>query len=292
MTEADYTADGYITQKTGDTGTIRKDTPAEARFVNTRDTYGDLTVTKCVDGNACDKTKEFAFTVTLGNNGINGTFGGMTFKDGVAAFTLKDGERVTAEDLPNGVAYTVTENADGYTETKTGDTGTIVGNETKTAAFTNTLNTYGNLTVFKTVSGNAASTTKEFDFTVTLSDNSVSGTYGDMTFADGIAKLTLKHGESKTAKDLPNGVSYKVVESNYTGYTVTKTGDTGTIEGGKTAVVNFVNTRNDYGLGVIPKTGDSSNLMGWILLVLAAAVVMVVTIVTGKRRKYNGKYSK
>ena len=290
VVESNYT--GYTVTKTGDTGTIRKDTPAEARFVNTRDTYGDLTVTKCVDGNACDKTKEFAFTVTLGNNGINGTFGGMTFKDGVAAFTLKDGERVTAEDLPNGVAYTVTENADGYTETKTGDTGTIVGNETKTAAFTNTLNTYGNLTVFKTVSGNAASTTKEFDFTVTLSDNSVSGTYGDMTFADGIAKLTLKHGESKTAKDLPNGVSYKVVESNYTGYTVTKTGDTGTIEGGKTAVVNFVNTRNDYGLGVIPKTGDSSNLMGWILLVLAAAVVMVVTIVTGKRRKYNGKYSK
>ena len=39
----------------------------------------------------------------------------MTFQDGVAAFTLKDGESKTAKGLPSGVGYTVAEaRVDGY----------------------------------------------------------------------------------------------------------------------------------------------------------------------------------
>ena len=65
-----------------------------------------------------------------------------------------------------------------------------------------------------------------------------------MTFVDGVAEFTLKHGESKKAPGLPNGVGYTVVESDNSGYTVTKTGDTGSIIGGETVTAAFTNTKN------------------------------------------------
>lgn len=85
---------------------------------------------------------------------------------------------------------------------------------------TNTLN-HGDLTVSKTVTGDHGETEKDFHFTVTLSDTSVNGTYGDMTFQNGVAAFTLKHTESKTAAGLPAGISYEVAEEeagkdNYT----------------------------------------------------------------------------
>lgn len=103
----------------------------------------------------------------------------------------------------------------------------------------------GNLTVSQTVSGNKGDTAHEFAFTVTLSDTSLNGVYGDMTFKDGVASFTLKHGESVTAEKLPAGISYTVEESNNEGYTVTKTGDTGIIEDGATASALFKNYKNE-----------------------------------------------
>ena len=259
--EADYRNDGYVTEKTGDTGAIDENTPAVASFTNTRDTYGDLTVSKTISGNAADATKEFAFTVTLSDTTISGTYGDMTFENGVATFTLKGGESKTASSLPNGVGYAVTENdysGDGYVTVKTGDTGAIVGDETQTAAFTNTRNAEGSLTVAKTVEGNDADTSKEFSFTVTLSDTTISGTYGDMTFENGVATFTLKGGERKTASGLPNSVGYTVEEADYSsdGYVTTKTGDTGTIPGGGTVTAAFVNTKNTVVPPSPPRTGN------------------------------------
>ena len=79
----------------------------------------------------------FSFKVTLSDTTINGEYGGMTFTDGVATFTLKDGGSKSATDLPTGITYEVEEEtADGFVTTKTGETGTI--SKTKsTAAFTN-----------------------------------------------------------------------------------------------------------------------------------------------------------
>ena len=62
---------------------------------------------------------------------------------------------------------------------------------------------HGNLSVAKTVAGNNGDTSKAFNFTVTLSDTGINGTFGDMTFANGVATFVLKHGESKTAVGLP-----------------------------------------------------------------------------------------
>ena len=74
---------------------------------------GNLTVKKQVYSG--DRQRDFSFTVTLDDKSINGICGDMTFQDGVAAFTLKDGESKTAKGLPSGVGYTVAEaRVDGY----------------------------------------------------------------------------------------------------------------------------------------------------------------------------------
>ena len=244
-------------------------------------------MSKTLSGNDTDSTKDFTFTIKL-NTALSGTYSGVVFTNGEATITLKGGESKTIEGLPNGTGYTVTEadySADGYENSNpNGYTGTIDENTPAVAAFTNTRNTYGNLTVTKTVDGNAGSTTKEFSFTVTLKDTSISGTYGDMTFVNGVATFTLTDGSSKTATGLPNGVGYTVVEADYSadGYVTTKSGDTGTIVDDKTATAAFTNTRSS-----VPKTGDNSNMTLWFSLMGISVLGMISTlfIKTNKRRK-------
>lgn len=107
----------------------------------------------------------------------------------------------------------------------------------------------GNLTVSKIVSGSSASNTKEFAFTVTLDDKTISGTYGDMVFENGVANFTLKTGESKTTSNLPAGVTYEVVEqeANTDGYTTSSVGETGAIQANKTAEAIFNNHKDSSG---------------------------------------------
>ncbi len=259
--ETDYSGEGYGTTPSSlsESGTIDETTPSEAVFTNTRNTYGDLTVTKTIAGNAPDASKDFSFTVTLSDNTITGVYGDMTFNAGIATFSLKGGESARAVDLPNGVHYTVTEEnytSDGYITTSTGATGTIVGNDEKTAAFTNTRDAYGNLIVWKRLDGNDTDSTKDFNFTVTLDDNTVNGTFGDVEFTNGVATFTLKGNETKSIRDLPNGMGYKVVEDDYSaeGYVTTKIRDEGTIIENASAVARFTNTRNTYGDLIVTKS--------------------------------------
>lgn len=105
---------------------------------------------------------------------------------------------------------------------------------------------HGNLSVAKTVAGNNGDTSKAFNFTVTLSDTGINGTFGDMNFANGVATFVLKHGESKTAVDLPAGITYTVTEAeaDKDGYTTTSVNASGSIIKDDTAAVTFTNTRN------------------------------------------------
>ena len=209
-------------------------------------------MTKKVEGEGGDRTKDFHFTVTLGalsdGTKVNGTYGDMTFTDGVAKFTLRDGESKTASNLPVGVSYTVEEEStEGYTTTLTGANGTIAANTTAEAVITNTI-IPGSLTVTKKVEGEGGDRTKDFHFTVTLgalSDGTkVNGTYGDMTFTDGVAEFTLCDGESKTAGNLPVGISYTVTEEGAEDYTATSTDAEGIIRPGATMTVVFTNFKD------------------------------------------------
>ena len=185
-TEITYTvteaaADGFIiATKTGDTGTI-SETKSEAKFTNEKDEGGLIISKSVVSPLAADHNLKFDFTVTLDDDTINGTYGDLTFTNGVAEVELADGETATSTGLPKGINYTVTETANNlFTTIKTGDTGTI-GDNAATAEFTNTRKT-GKLTVSKAlVSDLAADASKEFSFTVTLGDNTITGTYPSQT---------------------------------------------------------------------------------------------------------------
>lgn len=152
---------------------------------------------------------------------------------------------------------------------------------------TNELKT-GNLTVSKTVLGEHADLEQNFEFTVTLSDTSVNGMYGDIEFINGTATFVLKHGESKTAYGLPAGIQYQVTEQAVEGYTLNAVGDTGTVPADGTAVAEFTNTKDndiitdtpdspEEGQMDSPKTGDSSNML-FSLLPLAILSVAIAAI--------------
>jgi hypothetical protein len=168
----------------------------------------------------------------------------VTYTDGIGGTSFAD--EVTS-DLRRG---TPTPAFTGGTPTRSGYTftgwspavaATVTANAVYTAQWAPE-DSRGNLTVSKTVAGNAGDTEKKFTFTVTL-DRSISGTYGGMTFNNGTAVIALKHGESLTAVGLPAGAAYTVEESDNEGYTVTANEATGTISKDGTAVAAFTNSR-------------------------------------------------
>ena len=238
-------------------GTILSDSVRFEAFTNISNIpepeYGGLTVTKTVEGSGADYEKYFTFTVTLSEH-LTGQYGQMLFNNGVAVFTLKHGESCTAFGIPAGTYYTVAEyDNEGYEVTSVGEVGTVIANAVVSADFVNTRDEpedepeedKGGLTVRKTVTGSDGDRFKEFTFTVTLSDSSINGVYGDMIFVDGAAAFTLRHGESITASCLPAGITYTVTETDNEGYTVVSFGETGTIPANGEAAAEFVNSRGE-----------------------------------------------
>lgn len=147
-----------IAQLTDDAGDAAERTVEAAVFTNTAKT-GSLTVKKTVVGG--DSQREFGFAVTLTDGDgepVSGTFGkgehAVTFADGKANFTLKDGGEKTVAGLPVGAHYTVIEDAaEGYTTAVNGADGSkaegAVTEDGATVAFTNT---YGTATEGRDVS--------------------------------------------------------------------------------------------------------------------------------------------
>ena len=228
---------------------------------------------------------------------------------------MKHGESKTAINLSAGIEYEVTEteeNQDGYVTSKTDDTGTITKGVKETAVFTNTKDVTppepetGDLTVSKIVTGNAGDKNKDFNFTVTLSDKTISGVYGDLEFTDGVATFTLKHGESKTAINLSAGIDYEVTETeeNQDGYVTSKKDDTGTITKDVKGTAVFINAKDvtppepenpdkPYTPVITdtpnqdvltPKTGDNTNLKFYMSLFIMSGLFLVILEVMYRKR--------
>ncbi|MBQ9521835.1 MAG: hypothetical protein IJR72_04610 [Oscillospiraceae bacterium] len=273
------------TGKTNESGTIGA-AGITTTFTNARAT-GALQISKTVlNGLTEDADTDFTFNVKLGDTRINKTFDAVrnpdgitetvTFKNGAAKVTLKNGQSVTISELPTDVDYTVTETPDAnfdtaVTVTENGETkatnmGTI-NTDGSTVAFTNTRK-QGALKVKKTVSNytKALDENKEFTFTVTLNDTTIGNTveypdgkpYGGMTFKDGVAEFTLKHGQEVEAQELPKDVRYEVTETPDDDFTTISTGAKGTISA-NAATATFTNTRKTGSL-TITKNVDSSVL--------------------------------
>lgn len=183
--------------------------------------------------------------------------------------------------------------------------------------FTVTNTRKGDLRVEKEVTGSDGQRSRDFTFTVTLDDATIQGTYGGMTFEDGVATFTLRHGQSATAEDLPAGIGYTVVEreANTNRYRTTYTGETGTIPAGDTAVAHVENRRNrqtypdyteeptptpeipeedwhwphtpphDGDWHDVPRTGDTMHLTPYLLLAALSAAGLAVLAAFALRRR-------
>jgi hypothetical protein len=221
---------------------------------------------------SADAGKEFKFDLTLTDrdgNPLTGTYpvtisdGGsvvnlsVTTKNGVQSITvkmtdgttslyLKDGDWIRIDGLPAGYSYSITESQIGSSTIRNyqttvlvddvvaaTDTSRTVSKNSVTADTTiQYINRRTSLTLTKLVTGDYASTSQEFTFTLTLCDSSgtplANQSYNTVASAiDGVstpnyayvrfdengqASITLIHGQSLMLTDLPDGYQYTIKE--------------------------------------------------------------------------------
>lgn len=214
----------------------------------------------------------------------------LTFTGGEATYYIQAGETLTLSDLPVGTQWTVTETAQldsKYWRTAykvNGQDATTVSdeisaaNETDAVIITNTYDPNGGeivpggtgaLSISKEI-GEGIDPDTTFDFLIEVNgasgsyDATQNGTASSVTFTDGKATVQLKGGETLLIKGLPDAALYTIQETT-TGYTVAKTGDTGTLSGGQTATAHFTNTKSGSGENPkpnpepAPEPGDGGN---------------------------------
>ena len=278
----------------------------EAKNTYISPTTGNLVVSKTITGNAANMTKAFTFTVIAKNADDqpipDGSYGEMIFTDGIATFTLSNGESKTAEDLPDGTVVNVSENPDEYIFIREGDQdGPIPAGVTKYISYTNSLNTFGDLEISKIDTSEEIDTSKSFEFTITLEGHTGEETYSTtkvsgeenindtLTFVNGIAEITLKHQESLTIRNLPNGARYSVNEADYTPeyFEPIVTNASGTIVGGENSKVtaSFINKADTVKIIADKKWPDfSDDVYTWsaTFRLLADGVPTGDTITIGK----------
>ncbi len=273
VTQVDYNKDGYSTNsgdltQTGNipSGIVPSTDTAEAPFVSTRN-VGGLLISNTVTGGELDKgfeytvefegsgeggDKEYSYTYTKQEGGTEP----RTIKSG-EKLTLKHGETAVFTDILTGAGYSVTQKdytEDGYTTDPTSliRFGSIETGSEKKAEFVNTA--YGGLLIGNTVTGNGGEPGKEFAYTVTFTGTGASETYvyvksdGTSDIIESGDKITLKHGQTITVNNLPVGLGYTIIQTDYSDdeYT-TNPGTlqhTGSIARAVTSEAKFVNHRD------------------------------------------------
>lgn len=176
-------------------------------------------------------TRPESVTVTLYANGVEVATTTASAASGWG-YVFENVPRYDADG--NEIVYTVAETPvpEGYVATYDGL------NVTNTSS-----QLVGSLRVTKTVRGEGAETSRDFSFTVTLGDPGVNGSYGDMTFINGVATFTLRHGQSAVAEGLPAGLAYVVRETPAEGYATSATGQQGAVPAGSEALAAFTNSK-------------------------------------------------
>jgi pilin isopeptide linkage protein len=248
------------------------------------------------------------------SSGINGTYDGVTFVNGAATFKLKHGESKTFTQLPAGTTYKITESdCDGYTvSVKVNDgtevyeksaEGTIDAGEAEKVAYRN-----GRSSEDKKVTP-PEETTPEPEPITNTTNIAVGKVWSDSDNADGIRpeSVTVQlyrngeaYGNPVTLNEanewwyrwdnLDKSASWTVDELNVAdGYTrsfaknaVNAWVIVNTHEASAAAVVtpetpDTTNHTNAY-------TGDESNMMLWLILMIAAGAGAVIGVVIYKKR--------
>lgn len=264
---------------------------------NTAD--GSLTVTKQVTGSG-DPSAVFHFKVELDDATINGTYGDMNFRDGVAEFTLSHGQSAAAGNLPGGVSYTVTEmdaNQGAYTTSGSGETGTIRPGDTAKAVFTNELRRTSIPVTKIWKDGNDKDDIRPAKVTVKLladgadtgktlilsKENRWSGSFTDLDEYRNGQKIAY------TVEEVPvSGYSVKITGDAAAGFTITNSHTPDTSDGsnppGVSSTYNPVDT---------PRTGDSANPVLWIALLIISVISLTAILITlTQKKRHRGKRRK
>ena len=125
---------------------------------------------------------------------------------------------------------------------------------------------------------------EKHEFSLELSDTSVNGQFGELTFKDGIAKFKLLGGESIKVLNLPAGIKYKIkvsapvehtTEFNSNGVVYETRELFGKVIGGNTSEVQYKNLFDEYSEGdndvVIPDTKDS--ILTYVIMLIASMFI-------------------
>ena len=223
-------------------------------ITNTRSDYGSLKVSKALAGDnltESDAAKKFVISVLLSGDEISGTqeFGGVVFTNGAAVIALSGGESRTFTNLPPGTTYSVKESdAEGFTPSYLNNTGTVTKNAESDAVITNTkkpdTRKLTDITITKTLGGNAANPEDQFSFVIEMEGLSPSETYtaensssGNTQFTADAAghvsfSITIKGGETEVMKNIPEGTKYRITEKANAyepSYEIVNTDDNGSI---------------------------------------------------------------
>ena len=193
---------------------------------------GDLTVRLQVSEYG-DHEKSFPIEVILSDPTIEGKYGELNFQQGRATVSLKDGEQVTACDLPALTEYAVRETEhDGHTvhavnddllHREAGDdviNGTIHASSISQVLLINRRpRPTGSLLVDLVTSGADSDPQRPFRIVLRLSQP-LTAVIGDLSFTDGEAVFYLKDGESLRLEELPSDLDYVLRETDYDDYQV------------------------------------------------------------------------
>ena len=276
-TVAEAKADGYVTSSSGGSGVIRKE-GSTADFINTSDQppdveRGSLVVKKTITGTFLDTTKQFRFVVRIGE---------VEYE-----LYLRHGEAKTFEGIPVGTPYTVLEDdysAQHYTSIGKNTTGII----TTTGAVASFENRYdaptpptpevGMVQVSGQkiwIYGSAPEEGRPEAITVYVMNGSSIVAQKTVSAADDWRYTFQLPGFDGAGTPITYSVSEAPVEHydvSIEGYHITNT-YTGNADSPGGPGVSGPG-KPSGGTGDTPKTGDSSDLRFWFLVLLASSVVL------------------
>ena len=243
--EAAYTA--------GCSGTIVYNATQAAVITNTFKP-GSLKITKNMEGDG-NAYRSFSIDVTLGPEGdetvkglgsVRAVYDGggaryIPCTDGKITVSLRKDQSVTLSGLPQGASYEVKEEAVAdYSASYSGNASGAIGAEVQEVTVINSYQA-GTLQVTKKVIGaEEGEDTGAFNFTVRLSDTSITGTRNGLEFTGGVAAFTLTDGQSISIPGLKAGVEFTVTEDEAEGYETTyavRNPDGTTVDGSNTGTI-------------------------------------------------------
>lgn len=209
-----------------------------------------ISLMKTITGNMADMNKRFDFILTLkgtfspdGSTSFappaflsyklkNGTSGSLTGKSANGSlsysFTLGHDEMITFLDIPYGVQYEITEDADGYVSNITNGKGKVEKRDISVTAVNTREASIYSLSVNKQVSGNMGDKDRGFSFIIELSNEDFDisdflvyerdSKRESFELTNGAYTFALKHGETITFPELPEGTEFSIREVDDRGY--------------------------------------------------------------------------